>query len=650
MRLRALFAGILAVIALGIAIPTSDFLHIGTHIAHTFMPIGPIFLFFVFVLLFNLLMKVFRIGFTRHELLLIYSMMTIACGFGPGCLEYLIPSITAPFYYASPENNYEILLQYIPRWLSPGASNGSLLNPILGMSKVPDNIKYLYEGLPGWVAFPWKDWILPFFSWTLLILAVVLVDFCLAIIVRKQWFENERLAFPLAQIPVEMVKDESGTGSLIPSFFKNRVLWIAFAIPFIIYSLRGLHFYFPKVPDPGGILMVWLSFPEKPWNALTNVFLQTVFTTIGLTYFVPSAVSFSVWFLFLFFQFQIIIGTILGFRMQFSQGEAFNRAFIDYQVIGGIIVFAILLAWSMKKNLRDMFLVILKKQEGYGSQRLAILGLLIGFIFICIWGVFAGAKLWSVIFYFLVFFAIVTVVSRLAVEAGLFYVGYKIFPLEIMLPFTGTSSLGNAGITTFVLFNQGIQREFRVDTMTFFLNNMKMGEIARLKTKSLNFGMWLAIPIGLFVAGITVIGLMYKYGGVNVGEWWTVNVPRDITCKNATRYITSPLTPDVNSIFNIFIGGCVTVFLFIMRRLFFWWPFHPIGYVMAGSYSITHVWWSTFIGWLAKILALRFGGLRVYQKLRPFFIGLVLGECIIIGTWVVIDLILGTKGNFLFWL
>jgi hypothetical protein len=98
------------------------------------------------------------------------------------------------------------------------------------------------------------------------------------------------------------------------------------------------------------------------------------------------------------------------------------------------------------------------------------------------------------------------------------------------------------------------------------------------------------------------------------------------------------------------IGSAITVFLFVMRRLFLWWPLHPIGYVMAGSYSIYHLWWPTFIGWLAKFSVLKFGGLRTYQKLKPFFIGLVLGECVVVGGWVVIDLILGTKGNFLFWL
>jgi hypothetical protein len=642
MRLRVLLVGIAAVIALGIVIPMCDFLHIGTHIAHTFMPIGPVFLFFFFALILNSLLRIFKIELAGRELLLIYAMMTIACGFGPGCFQYLIPAITAPFYYAAPENNYEILHRLIPDWMAP---------------RNPDTIKYLYEGSPGWASVPWTEWIVPMFWWSLLILAVALVGFCLAIIMRKQWVENERLVFPLVYVPVEIVKDEPGDRVFIPPFFRNRLMWLAFSIPVVIYTLRGLHFYFPAVPDSGRMLMVWLRFTGKPWNSLTMIFLQTVFTTIGLTYFVPTSVSFSVWFFFLFFQFQVLIGAILGFRMPFSPGEAFNRAFIDYQVAGGIIAFAALSLWSMRPALRDRRAKSGEtRRRGESPRRpfpaslLPLLGLIGGFLFICFWGMAAGARLWSVVLYFLIFFSIVTVVSRLVAEAGLFYVGYKIFPFEIMLPFTGTARLGGAGLMAFVLFNQGIQREFRVDTMAFFLNNIKMDETAKIGKRWLFASMWLAILIGLPAAGFSVLRLMYRYGGVNIGRWWTVSVARDIACKNATRYITSPISPDPKNILTIIIGGGVTIFLFMMRRLFLWWPFHPIGYVMAGSYSIYHLWWPTFIGWLAKVFVLKYGGLRIYQKLKPFFMGLVLGECIVVGGWVVIDLILGTKGNFLFWL
>lgn len=626
MRIRALIIGLMGVVILGMVIPRCDFFGIGTHIAATFMPIGPVFLLFFFVLVLNPLLKILRIGLTPVELLLVYAMMTIGCGFASCSVQYLIPAIAGPFYFATPENRYaEVLHKFIPDWFVP---------------KNPDTIKYLYEGLPKGMSIPWNQWIVPIFWWTLLLLAVALAGFCIAIIVRKQWFENERLVFPLVYVPVEMVKEDEGSNSLVPHLFKNKLMWIAFLIPFIIYTLRGLHFYFPVVPDTNNILMMkWFTFTEKPWNSLNFFFMQILFTTIGLTYFVPTTISFSIWFFYLFFQLQIIIGAVLGFPMPFFPGEAFTRAFQAYQVAGGIIALAVLLLWSMRHSLKDI-----------GSHKLALTGFVLSFVFICFWGVIAGAKFWSVILYFLIFFAIVMVVSRLMAEAGLFYVGYKIFPFEVMLPFTGTNSVGGAGLMTFVIWNQGIQREFRVDTMPFFLNNLKMGETAKINKKWLVISMWIAMLVGLPVIFFTVISLMYNYGGVNVGQWWTTSVSRDIVCRNAMRYITTPISPSVKDILTMITGAGVTLFLFWMTRVFLWWPFHPIGYVMAGSYSICHLWWPVFLGWLIKSLVLKFGGIKIYQKLAPAFIGLVLGECATIGGWVVLDLILRTRGNFLIWL
>ena len=643
MRPQVWIIGILSVIALGIVVPMCDFLGIGTHMAHSFMPIAPVFLLFFYILVLNVILKAFKVALKPVELLFIFGMMTIACGFGPGCVQYLIPAIAAPFYFASPTNKFaETLHQYIPDWMVP---------------KNPETIRKLYEGLAPGEKIPWKEWLGPVTWWTLLILAVSFVGFCIVLLIRKQWLENEKLTFPLVNVPIEMVKEEGPNGQLIPALFKNPVMWIAFAIPAVLYSFRGLHFYFPAVPDTNGMLMMhWFQFTEKPWNQLSNFFMQNVFATIGLTYFVPSAVSFSIWFFYLLFQFQIIIGAIMGLQMVPYPGETFTRAFQAYQVSGGIIVLAVLLFWSMRHTLADIFRKIAKggatpeEKEEAGTYKFAFWGLIIGFAFICAWGVSAGMKLWTVLLYFLIFFAIVTVVSRLMAEAGLFYIGYKVFPFEFMLPFTGTQSVGGSGIMTSVIWNQGIQREYRVDTMGFFLNNMKMGETAKMNRKLLVSSMWVAILIGLPVAFFSVLSLMYKNGGVNVGGWWTTSVARDIVGRNAVRYITTPIKANVQDIITMVIGGGVTAFLFIMSRNFLWWPFHPIGYVMAGSYSICHLWWPTFLGWAAKTFVLRLGGLKIYQKLAPFFIGLVLGECVTIGGWVVVDLILGTRGNFLAWL
>jgi len=39
------------------------------------------------------------------------------------------------------------------------------------------------------------------------------------------------------------------------------------------------------------------------------------------------------------------------------------------------------------------------------------------------------------------------------------------------------------------------------------------------------------------------------------------------------------------------------------------------------------------VGWLLKLLVLKYGGLRLHRKAVPFFLGIVLGEFIVGAFW-----------------
>ena len=89
------------------------------------------------------------------------------------------------------------------------------------------------------------------------------------------------------------------------------------------------------------------------------------------------------------------------------------------------------------------------------------------------------------------------------------------------------------------------------------------------------------------------------------------------------------------------------VFSFMHQR-FFWWPFHPLGYAMAPTWPMIQLWFPTMLGWLFKTLTLRYGGLRFYRLMRIFFLGLILGEFLSGGLWLIIDVITNTRGHRLF--
>ena len=67
------------------------------------------------------------------------------------------------------------------------------------------------------------------------------------VIVRRQWVEHERLVFPLTQVPLEMLQPPQ-SGHLLGSLFRNPLLWIGIALPWIVLSTHGLHAYFQLHP------------------------------------------------------------------------------------------------------------------------------------------------------------------------------------------------------------------------------------------------------------------------------------------------------------------------------------------------------------------------------------------------------------------
>ena len=61
------------------------------------------------------------------------------------------------------------------------------------------------------------------------------------------------------------------------------------------------------------------------------------------------------------------------------------------------------------------------------------------------------------------------------------------------------------------------------------------------------------------------------------------------------------------------------------------WPLHPAGLAIALTNTVSIDWFGMFLAWLIKLIVLRYGGVLLYRKTRPFFIGLILGTCIGIG-------------------
>jgi len=66
------------------------------------------------------------------------------------------------------------------------------------------------------------------------------------------------------------------------------------------------------------------------------------------------------------------------------------------------------------------------------------------------------------------------------------------------------------------------------------------------------------------------------------------------------------------------------------------WPLHPAGLAVAMTNTVCIDWFSIFLAWGVKAMTLKYGGLSLYRKVLPLFLGLILGSCLGVGTGSVI--------------
>jgi hypothetical protein len=188
----------------------------------------------IFILLvlifFNLLLLKFLPSFalTQAELLVVYTMLSIATALAGIDLMQLLPPIMGhAFWFATQENEWkELFWQYIPRWLV--VSDKSVL-------------RGYYEGDSTlYTVLHVKSWLFPVLWWSGFLFALFFVMLCINVILRKQWTENEKLTYPIIQLPLEMTKEGGGK-----SFFLNRFLLLGFAVAGGIDLINGLHYFYP---------------------------------------------------------------------------------------------------------------------------------------------------------------------------------------------------------------------------------------------------------------------------------------------------------------------------------------------------------------------------------------------------------------------
>jgi len=562
----------------------------------------------------NLLIQRFmsKHALSRAEFLCLYVMINIATALSShDMLEILLATMGHAHWYATPENDWaNLFFRYLPDWLIVSDKN------VLGGYYRGDSSIFIAANL--------RAWLTPLALWLSFAVVLVAALLSLSALILRRWSEHEKLSYPIIQLPMEMTKGGD--------FFSNKLMWLGFCLSASLEIFRDLNSYFPAIPSPRVGLNLALFFTDRPFNAIRWLPLHFYPFVVGLAYFMPLDLSFSVWFFYLFWKVQLVLRNVLGMK-------APSGFYMGDQSVGAWFGIGIFALFSARKYLFNIAISVFRREKAVKQKEteisynsaLIILVVSLAYLLIFLWK--AGLSIWAGAGFVLLYLLISITVARMRAELGppthdLYYAG----PDRTLVSIIGTRRFSPKSLTVFSLL-YWLSRDYRSHPMPHQLEGLKIAQQIDIDQRKLSVAIMLAAIVGVVSFCIITLYIFYHDG------MRYINFLGGESFNRLERLLAFPRGPDVSFIRQMSFGLLLCSVLALLRRRFIWWPFHPVGYAVSGSWTMSWMWFSVFISWLIKGSILKFSGLRTYRNAVPFFLGLILGQYIVGSLWTIIGIV-----------
>lgn len=652
---RVVVLCLLLAAVLGYAIPILDYKVFNTFLDAQHLPPGAVGALLILVLVVNPLLRLLsrRWAFSRNEALTVY----ITCLFssllpGHGAENFVIPNLIASFYLATRNNKWlDFLVPYVKPWMTPALYGGHGYNRAVAEG--------WYVGT-GAAPVPWEAWWLPLLAWMSFVAASYMMIGCLSIMLRAQWAEHEALAFPLLRLPLVMTEDMDRENTLgtVSRFFRNPMMWAGFAIAVFIELQRGLSVYFPDVPDFPLSVDVGPLLSDPPWNQLGWFAVSVYPMAVGVAFLLTSEISFSIWFFFWFMQAQLIAAYYLGFapRSLPDAGVFPGKVFAGFQMGGCYLAYVALVLWTGREHFQHIVLRAFGRIPARAGEKkeilsypLAFWGFVGSFAFMIAWSMAAGVRADVAIALWGGYIIAAIGLTRVAVEGGMLALLHDAAPLGAVARLLNSGSSSwltlDSGLVPASFLQAGLVVHMRGFAMPSFIQSFKLAHDRNIAPKPLGALIVAVIFVTMMVSWTTIVRMGYQNGALQFGHAWYTHggslwPARFVdTISKGTDNVAS-----VNWLW-LGVGMFLTYGMMLARSRLSFFPFHPIGYLIALAFPARIFWFSVFLAWLFKVLITRFGGVESYRKTVPLFLGLALGDVAMILFWLCIDGWQGRTGH-----
>lgn len=551
------------------------------------------------------------LSLSQSELIAIFAMGWAASMVPDRAMtRYLIGVVTAPNYFASPENQWvDKFFEFLPGWLVLSDEN----NAVSGF----------FEGITASEQLPWSDWVTPLFWWCSAIAALMWIGSCIIVILRKQWVEHDRLRFPLGEVALHLIGAQDPSFPDRKPFFKTRIFKVGLAVSILIQIWNVLSYWnlWPSFPILGpDVTSITLdrAFPAIPIRL--NLFI------LCISFFANTEILFSVWMFLLLGLLQTGVLARVGFVSTAS--TIVPGGLVSIQSIGGMIMYVIIGIWMARKHIKEVWNKAmgrdstLEDADELFSYRTAVFGLVAGVLYLSFWLNQAGMSFTVIGLFLLFLFIFYLAIARVVAEAGLVMIDLPINAHQFTVGMVGSVNLTGPDVTALGITN-AFARNWRTFTMIGISHVAWLREYIFPERRRLYIWCAIAFGVSTLVSFTYMISAGYEYGAQNLrtnpGALGTGFYNEIITWINNATLVSALELSFLAS------GGVLMVVLSVCRYLFYWWPLHPIGLVVVASSPARGAIFPIFLAWLIQTLLLRIGGGKLYREAQPLFIGILIG-------------------------
>ncbi len=570
---------------------------------------------------------------TRREIVMVYCFLTLAALMMSAKVSgYIIPEMTIYTYFDFQNPTFEEAGAGVPSWLMiKDHEVARTLYEGSDLARPADpsgNAGAMARGLEGlwWplMQVPWGAWLVPLAVWVSMMTLVFATGMCLMGLMKRYWVEKERLSFPLVMIPLEL--SAAGVPGAAAGLLHNWSFWVGFLLSGMFSFYVVMHAINPSLPVFRPYYSLAPLFREHPWNAVQNASIQIRPEIAGMSYFMNSDVTFTIWLSTFASDALAVLTRTAGYETR-----SFPRPFD--QGVGAYVMLAVVLLWSARGWLGTGLRAALSGSSEAEARRQAALwlGLLASFGSLVALMVVAGMKLTSALYLFGIITLFFFVYGRARAETGVPHPSaYPMGGHMHVLEYLGGPKSWAGGATPALLGSMFVLgRGYTVTGAGAQIENLKIADEQQIRPSAMTWMTLIAPAAGLVIALVMRLAVSYHYGlnflegGAVSGGYAVVqmqNSARDVI-DEANMGVGRAVAPANCAAY----GAVVTLALVLLRRAFLRFPLHPLGYGLA-MIRLRSYWAPILFTWLVKTILLKLGGARAYRQAAPFFLGLAIGH------------------------